>query len=42
VARATAKLAGLNLQLLPRSTSVRVLLTDYRMFVVGAFIISFN
>jgi len=42
VARETVKLAGLNLQLLPESASVRVLLTDYRAFVVGPFIISFS
>jgi len=34
VARTTAKSAGLNLQLLPRSASVRVFLTDYRCWSV--------
>jgi len=36
-----AKLAGLNLQLLPESASVLVLLTYYGTFAVGPFITSF-
>jgi len=36
------QISSLNIQLLPGSAIVRVLLTDYRMFIVGPFITSFN
>ena len=36
------QISSLNIQLLPGSASVRVLLTDYRTFVVGPFVTSFN
>jgi len=42
VTRETSKLVCLNFQLLSRGASMRVLLADHRILVIGPFVFSFS